>query len=190
MDSAGTSGTAIRGARRAPQTHGVIWALGAFVASLALGACAQTASDPVAHRTAGAISPSWSSSAARTQDDAWHFAYAVQSWAGEQSGHVVMIPSRHSIVVDRGFFGDEFSHIPLRALRGVRADDPDQVVVLKHSWTTHASSWDYDTDIKFILYGPGFVKEGARLEKTTLQNVAPTYARLIGATAPKGSMGA
>jgi len=28
----------------------------------------------------------------RIQDDAWHFAYAVQSWAAEQSGHVVMIP--------------------------------------------------------------------------------------------------
>jgi predicted AlkP superfamily pyrophosphatase or phosphodiesterase len=123
------------------------------------------------------------------QDDGWHFAYAVQSWAAEQSGHVVMIPARHSIVVDRAFFSDEFSHIPLRAVRGVRADDPNQVVVLKHLWTTHASSWDYDTDIKFVLYGPGFVKEGVRLEKTTLQNVAPTYARLIGTNAPKGSMG-
>ena len=100
-----------------------------------------------------------------------------------------MIPARHTIVVDRAFFSDEFSHIPLRALRGVRAEDPNQVVVLKHLWTTHASSWDYDTDIKFVLYGPGFVKEGVRLEKTTLQNIAPTYARLIGANAPKGSMG-
>jgi hypothetical protein len=32
----------------------------------------------------------------------------------------------------------------------------------------------------------GAGKEGVRLEKTTLQNVAPTYARLIGANAPKG----
>ena len=189
MDSTGTSGAAIRGTRPVPLTRVVIRAVVAFAAWLALGACAQTSSGPTAHRTAGAISPSWSPSAARAQDDAWHFAHAVQSWAAEQSGHVVMIPARHSIVVDRGFFSDEFSHIPLRALRGVRADDPDQVVVLKHSWTTHASSWDYDTDIKFVLYGPGFVKEGVRLEKTTLQNVAPTYARLIGTKAPKGSMG-
>ena len=123
------------------------------------------------------------------RDDAWHFAYAVQSWAAEQSGHVVMIPARYTIVADRAFFAEEFSHIPIRALRGVRANDPDQVVVLKHLWTTHASSWDYDTDIKFVLYGPGFVKEGVRLEKTTLQNIAPTYARLIGTNPPKGSMG-
>jgi predicted AlkP superfamily pyrophosphatase or phosphodiesterase len=160
-----------------------------LAASFALGACAPTASRPGAQGKAGAISPSWSPSAYRTQDDAWHFAYAVQSWAAEQSGHVVMIPTRYTIVVDRAFFSDEFSHIPLRALRGVRADDPNQVIVLKHLWTTHASSWNYDTDIKFVLYGPGFVKEGVKLDKTTLQNVAPTYARLIGANAPIGSMG-
>jgi predicted AlkP superfamily pyrophosphatase or phosphodiesterase len=167
----------------------LIASLISLVASFALGACAPTASRPGAQGKAGAISPSWSPSAYRTQDDAWHFAYAVQSWAAEQSGHVVMIPTRYTIVVDRAFFSDEFSHIPLRALRGVRADDPNQVIVLKHLWTTHASSWNYDTDIKFVLYGPGFVKEGVKLDKTTLQNVAPTYARLIGANAPIGSMG-
>jgi predicted AlkP superfamily pyrophosphatase or phosphodiesterase len=171
------------------QTPALIATLISLVATFALGACAPTASGPGAQGKAGAISPNWSASASRAQDDAWHFAYAVQSWAAEQSGHVVMVPARHTIVVDRAFFSDEFSHIPLRALRGVRADDPNQVVVLKHLWTTHASSWDYDTDIKFVLYGPGFIKEGVRLEKTTLQNVAPTYARLIGTNAPKGSMG-
>jgi hypothetical protein len=31
----------------------------------------------------------------------------------------------------------------------------------------------------------GFIKEGAKLEKTTLQNIAPTYARLIGTGPPK-----
>ncbi len=159
--------------------------------SFALGACAPVAPGPRVQGKAGDISPSWSASAYRSQDrdDGWHFAYAVQSWAGEQSGHVVMIPARYTIVADRAFFSNEFSHIPVRALRGVRADDPNQVVVLKHLWTTHASSWDYDTDIKFVLYGPGFVKEGVRFEKTTLQNIAPTYARLIGTSPPKGSMG-
>src|SRR5262245_9643987 len=103
MDSTGTSETAIRGIRSASRTRVVIGVLVPFVASLALGACAQRASGPVAVRTAGAVSPSWSASAARAQDDAWHFAYAV--------------------------------------------------------------------------------------EKTTLQNIAPTYARLIGTKAPKGSMG-
>jgi len=177
------------GKQRVPQKPVLIATLISLVAWFALAACAPIASRPGSPGKIGLISPSWSPSASRTQGDAWHFAYAVQSWAAEQSGHIVMIPARHTIVVDRAFFSDEFSHIPLRALRGVRAEDPNQVVVLKHLWTTHASSWDYDTEIKFVLYGPGFVKEGVRLEKTTLQNIAPTYARLIGANAPKGSMG-
>ena len=157
----------------------------------ALSACVTMASGSRVQGKAGEISPSWSASAYKSQDreDAWHFAYAVQSWAGEQSGHVVMVPARHTMIADRVFFGEEFSHIPLRALRGVQAQDPDQVIVLKHLWTTHASSWDYDTDIKFVLYGPGFIKEGVRLQKTTLQNIAPTYARIIGTNPPKGSMG-
>ena len=140
-----------------------------------LGACAPTAPASSVRGRVGEIGPSWSAAAYRSQDrdDAWHFAYAVQSWAGEQSGHIVMVPARYTMVADRGFFGDEFSHIPVRALRGVRADDPDQVVVLKHLWTTHASSWSYDTDIKFVLYGPGFIKEGARLDKTTLSRRPP-----------------
>jgi len=173
------------------QTHFSSLTLISLAVSFALGACAPTVPGSGVQGKAGGISPSWSTSAYRSQDraDAWHFAYAVQSWAAEQSGHVVMIPARYTIVADRAFFAEEFSHIPLRALRGVRADDPNQVIVLKHLWTTHASSWDYDTDIKFVLYGPGFIKEGTKLEKTTLQNIAPTYARMIGTNPPKGSMG-
>jgi predicted AlkP superfamily pyrophosphatase or phosphodiesterase len=172
--------------RRGARTTLLVLAL-----TVSLGACAPLAPGARGQGQPGDVGPSWSAAAYGRQDydDGWHFAYAVQSWAAEQSGHVVMIPARHTIVADRGFFSEEFSHIPLRAFRGVRADDPDRVVVLKHMWTTHASSWDYDTDIKFVLYGPGFVKRGVKLEKTTLQNIAPTYARLIGTNPPKGSMG-
>jgi predicted AlkP superfamily pyrophosphatase or phosphodiesterase len=166
-------------------------AIGVLVMGLALGACAPMSPGARGQGKPGDVEPSWSAGAYGRQDhdDAWHFAYAAQSWAAEQSGHVVMIPARNTIVADRGFFSEEFSHIPMRAIRGVRADDPDRVVVLKHMWTTHASSWDYDTDIKFVLYGPGFVKNGMKLGKTTLQNIAPTYAHLMGTKAPQGSMG-
>ena len=191
MDPHSVSRTEMRGRRQTHIARFSTLILISLAVSFALGACAPTVPGSGVQGKAGGISPSWSTSAYQSQDraDAWHFAYAVQSWAAEQSGHVVMIPARHTIVADRAFFAEEFSHIPLRALRGVRADDPNQVVVLKHLWTTHASSWDYDTDIKFVLYGPGFIKEGTKLEKTTLQNIAPTYARLIGTNPPKGSMG-
>ena len=188
MDPYWKSRTEIGGGRRTRPIHFSSLTLISLAVSFTLGACAPTAPGSGVQGKAGGLSPSWSTAAYQSQgrDDAWHFAYAVQSWAAEQSGHVVMVPARYTIVADRAFFSDEFSHIPLRALRGVRADDPNQVVVLKHMWTTHASSWDYDTDIKFVLYGPGFIKEGVKLEKTTLQNIAPTYARLIGTSPPKG----
>ena len=191
MDPHWASRTQMRGRRQTHIAHFSTLILISLAVSFALGACAPTVPGSGVQGKVGGISPSWSTSAYRSQDraDAWHFAYAVQSWAAEQSGHVVMIPARYTIVADRAFFAEEFSHIPLRALRGVRADDPNQVIVLKHLWTTHASSWDYDTDIKFVLYGPGFIKEGTKLEKTTLQNIAPTYARMIGTNPPKGSMG-
>lgn len=171
-------------------------------AILALGLAGCAAMRPAAARpearsgqTEGPLAPSWSETAYARQerDNAWHFAYAVQSWAGEQNGHIVMVPARYGMVVDKLYFGDEFSHVPVTLLRSgtgsTRATAVERAVPVRHMWTTHASSWDYDTDIKFVLFGPGFVKEGVKPGKTTLQNIAPTYARLIGTTPPKGSMG-
>ena len=139
MGPNGASGTEGRGTRDMRQIR-LASALIPLAILFALGACAPTGTASRGQGKAGGISPSWSASAYQNQDrdDAWHFAYAVQSWAAEQSGHVVMIPARHTIVADRAFFSDEFSHIPVRALRGIRADDPNQIVVLKHMWTTHA----------------------------------------------------
>src|SRR6266849_6282235 len=89
-------------------------ALVSLAVSLALGACAPTAPGSRVQGTAGEISPSWSASAYQSQDrdDAWHFAYAVQSWAAEQSGHVVMIPARYTIVADRAFFATNSATSP------------------------------------------------------------------------------
>jgi len=162
----------------------------AWVAVFSLAACKQkqlAPDTPVAEE----LRPSWSSEAYARQrtDQAWHFAYAVQSWAAEQTGHLVLIPARNNIVVDKSYFGDELSHLPGKLLPGAKPKDPEQIVILKHQWAAHGTSWDYDTDIKLVLYGPGFVKQGIRLDKTTLQNIAPTYAQLIGTEPPKGSMG-
>src|SRR5262245_8182330 len=161
--------------------------IGSLLVSV-LGACTPTMPVPAAQGKAGGISPSWSASAYRNQDrdDAWHFAYAVQSWAAEQSGHIVMIPTRHAIVVDRAFFSEEFSHVPVRAFPGIRSDDPNRVMVLRHMWTTHASSWDYDTDIKFGLYGPGFIKEGSRAGEATPANHGADLRQPDGHSPPKG----
>lgn len=154
-----------------------------LLAALLLSAC--TTVQPSAGATASppAPGPSWSAAAFehQTTDSAWHLAYATQSWAAEYSGHVIVVPARHNFIVDQEWIAaDQESHLPPSAGKGP---------VLKHAWTTHGSSWDYDTDIKFVMFGPGFVKEHVRLGKTTLQNIAPTYAELIGTEPPPGSMG-
>src|SRR5215468_3261176 len=95
--------------RRMRQTR-ISWTIVPVLAVAFAGACAPSAPAPGLRGTPGDLSPSWAASAYRSQgrDDAWHFAYAVQSWAAEQSGHIVMIPARYTIVVTRGFFSDEF----------------------------------------------------------------------------------
>src|SRR5262245_173043 len=100
-------------------------ALISFGASLALGACAQTASGTAAQGKVGAISPSWSPSASRTQDDAWHFAYAVQSWAADQSRRLLR-PSREVADVPPVPAGraSVLQRLHVRAGRDVREGEP------------------------------------------------------------------
>src|SRR5712692_3126876 len=108
------SRTEIRGGRRMRKTHFSSLTLISLAVSFALGACAPTVPGSGVQGKAGGISPSWSTSAYQSQDraDAWHFAYAVQSWAAEQSGHVVMIPARYTIVADRAFFSTNSATSP------------------------------------------------------------------------------
>ena len=88
--------------------------LALYAVALGLGACAATTPASRPQGKVDGLNPSWSASAYASQDrdDAWHFAYAVQSWAGEQNGHVVMVPARYTIVADRVFFGDESATFP------------------------------------------------------------------------------
>ena len=53
----------------------------------------------------------------------------------------------------------------------------------------HGSPWDYDTRIPLLLHGAPFVRAGAYAGPATQQDVAPTLARLIGATPPPTMIG-
>jgi hypothetical protein len=48
----------------------------------------------------------------------------------------------------------------------------------------HGSPWDYDVHIPLLLHGTPFVKRGEYRDQVVQQDVAPTLAALIGATAP------
>src|SRR5215831_12019396 len=78
------------------------------VLGVALLAC-RTAQAPVpGQQGASDPRPNWSqdSYARDRRDDAWHFAYAVQSWAVEHNGHLIMVPARHNIVVAKSYFAE------------------------------------------------------------------------------------
>jgi hypothetical protein len=47
--------------------------------------------------------------------------------------------------------------------------------------TTHATPWSYHQRVPLILYGPGFVRGGARLDEVVdVSDLAPTFAELMG----------
>jgi hypothetical protein len=53
----------------------------------------------------------------------------------------------------------------------------------------HGSPWEYDVHIPLLLHGAPFVKPGEYRQPVVQQDVAPTLAALIGATAPATTAG-
>jgi hypothetical protein len=48
----------------------------------------------------------------------------------------------------------------------------------------HGSPWSYDTHIPMVLYGPGFVRQGAWAEPVAQQDLTPTLAALLKVAPP------
>ncbi|HEX2031209.1 MAG TPA: alkaline phosphatase family protein [Actinomycetota bacterium] len=47
--------------------------------------------------------------------------------------------------------------------------------------TTHATPWAYHQRVPLLLYGPGYIRQGARAERTVdVADVAPTLAEILG----------
>ncbi|AYN66806.1 alkaline phosphatase family protein [Euzebyella marina] len=71
----------------------------------------------------------------------------------------------------------------------------DILVVLKpatisysKTGSTHGSPQIYDTHVPFLLYGKG-VKKGSTVERTEIDDIAPTIAALLGISFPNGTTG-
>ena len=71
----------------------------------------------------------------------------------------------------------------------------DVLVVLKpatisysKTGSTHGSPQIYDTHVPFLLYGKG-VKKGSTVERTEIDDIAPTIAALLGIAFPNGTTG-
>ncbi len=132
---------------------------------LALGSAAQAAPPaylpPTAEENAAAIT-AFRDAAARSVND--------------RGGDYFYLPAKYSYVVDDTFAPADRAH-----LRGEWLDVRG---------TEHGASWDYDTRIPLILWGPGFVKAGHVADAdATQQDLVPTFAALMGATPPEDALG-
>tara|TARA_R110002012_G_scaffold318227_1_gene536143 strand:- start:84401 stop:86086 length:1686 start_codon:yes stop_codon:yes gene_type:complete len=54
--------------------------------------------------------------------------------------------------------------------------------------STHGSPYPYDTHVPLLFYGKG-IKKGETFEKTTIPDIAPTIAALLGISFPSGTTG-
>ncbi|ACT93497.1 alkaline phosphatase PafA [Dyadobacter fermentans] len=71
----------------------------------------------------------------------------------------------------------------------------DLLLVMQPHWigrgkhgTTHGTSYNYDTQVPFLLFGWG-VKHGETFDRTYISDIAPTVSALLHILPPSGSMG-
>ena len=84
----------------------------------------------------------------------------------------------------------------LRIRRGLYPGrSPDVVYVPRepnHFPNNHSGPWDYLQDVPLLLYGPGFIRNGGRVEgrpSPTVADLAPTFAELLGTPWPQNRIG-
>lgn len=105
------------------------------------------------------------------------FQRAIQLSKGPRSGQIFTLPNAYNYVVEADYASPESSRFGDKG-------------VIQHRGTSHGSMWEYDTRIPLAFYGPGLVKAGFKpTEPATQQDLAATYAWLMGITPPRDSAG-
>lgn len=96
------------------------------------------------------------------------------SYSPRRSGQLFFLPRKYASVM---FQSGDYAHDGYSYIGGVKT---------AHTGATHGQVWDYDVEIPLLFYGPGYVKAGQVLqEKVTQQDLAPTYAYLMGGYPPE-----
>lgn len=148
-----------------------ITALTLTVLCCAILAPGARATAPAVSDAAGRYLPPGPEEVARVKEK---FRDAAARTAGERSGTLFFLPTKYNYVAGGGY--RVTAHL---------AGKPFET-----RGTVHGNSWEYDTHIPIVLWGPGFVKPGVRSEQlATQQDLVPTYAALMGTPPPADAFG-
>ena len=66
---------------------------------------------------------------------------------------------------------------------------PQPYFMFGNSGATHGSPYEYDTHVPLLVYGPAWVRPGARADRVETADIAPTLAGLLRVAAPSASEG-
>lgn len=115
----------------------------------------------------------------------------VAADAASRVPHVARVYTRDAILT--GAVAEDL--LSARVTRGYHRDrSGDLYVVLDPLWTTaangtsHGTPYSYDAHIPLLLMGPGIVA-GTYHQRAALNDLAPTFATLLGLEPPSGSQG-
>lgn len=98
----------------------------------------------------------------------------AHSYSPRRSGQLFFLPRKYASVM---FQSGDYAHDGYSYIQGVKTP---------HDGATHGQVWDYDVEIPLLFYGPGYVKSGQKIqEPATQQDLAPTYAYLMGGYPPE-----
>lgn len=144
-----------------------------FVLALSIGTAGARASAPMVSDSFGSYPAPGAEETSRVKDA---FREAASRTVGERSGDLFVLPSKYSYITDGGHRAPQLAHYKGQPM--------------KNGGTVHGNSWEYDTRIPIVLWGPGFVRQGVRTDASaTQQDLAPTYAHLMGTMPPEDALG-
>jgi hypothetical protein len=149
------------------------FAVSFLATSLTLGAATGATAFPAVSDSAFHYPPPSATELARVKAE---FRDAAARSASERSGQIFYLPAKYNMVGTRTGYCDGTTHIHGK--------------FIKTNGTSHGVTWEYDTHIPIVLWGPGFVREGVRTEApATQQDLVPTYAHLMGTLPPEDATG-
>lgn len=104
------------------------------------------------------------------------FRDAAARSSSDRAGQIFVLPAKYNYIYEKGIQNPPFNHL-------------DGKKTASHG-TVHGVSWEYDTHIPLVLWGPGVVRANLQSEApATQQDLVPTFAHLIGAVPPEDARG-